>query len=397
MAGRCGCALAPAPPFLLLIPSSSLFSLSLDLASMMTATPTIAVLALALLRGSFSFVHTSHAPSRSSNTALLGRRLHGDDDNNNADGSSRRKFIDRGAAAIVAVVGGTTSAAAMVLPRYYAANAADVDTENFLKTGMVSMPMGVSGQAGKAKPVTGVVLREGSDVRRDERAGGVLAEILVGKSSNPIPVLAGFSSPWPLARGGLFDVECRDSGTGDGAFLAVASAGGIKGVADLPKSFFTDSLFSSTGRFSFYGSPTDIRVKKSDVDGSYRYLEIQFSSLSQVSKRSQVSFFASSSSSSSFSPSWADDEPNIIFFRRRLYIPVDECGNTSHGLGRGDDTRGVGLGGHARGQRHHESLEAGLGKCGQGRSRQLQGDPRSRVGDEGQGEGEGGQSHLGTY
>ena len=33
--------------------------------------------------------------------------------------------------------------------------AADVDTEDFLKTGMVSMPMGVSGQAGKAKPRTG--------------------------------------------------------------------------------------------------------------------------------------------------------------------------------------------------------------------------------------------------
>lgn len=157
---------------------------------------------------------------------------------------------------------------------------ADVDTEDFLKTGMVSMPMGVSGQAGKAKPVTGVVLREGSDVSRDGRTGAVLAEILLGKSSDPIPVLATFSSPWPLAKGGLFDVECRDASTGDGAFLTVAPAKG-KSISDFPKSFFTDSLFSSTGRFSFYGSPTDIKVKKSDIDGSYRFLEIGFSNLSQ--------------------------------------------------------------------------------------------------------------------
>jgi hypothetical protein len=34
-----------------------------------------------------------------------------------------------------------------------------VDVQNYIRTGMVSMPMGVSGQAGKSKPVTGVVLR----------------------------------------------------------------------------------------------------------------------------------------------------------------------------------------------------------------------------------------------
>jgi len=156
---------------------------------------------------------------------------------------------------------------------------ADVDTDSFIRSGMVSMPMGVSGQAGKAKPVTGIVLRDGSEVSRD-KSGNVLSEILLGKSSDPTPVLATFSSPWPLAKGGLFDVECRDAKTGDGAFLTVASAKG-KSVADLPKTFFTDSLFSSTGRFSFYGAPTDVRVKKSDVDGPYRYLEILFSNLSQ--------------------------------------------------------------------------------------------------------------------
>mmetsp|Transcript_15521 Transcript_15521/g.25067 ORF Transcript_15521/g.25067 Transcript_15521/m.25067 type:complete len:298 (-) Transcript_15521:13-906(-) len=185
--------------------------------------------------------------------------------------SNRRDFISNAAIAV-----GSASGILISTPQ---SALADVDTDSFIKTGMVSMPMGVSGQAGKAKPVTGVVLRDGSEVSRD-KSGNVLSEILLGKSSEPTPVLATFSSPWPLAKGGLFDVECRDAQTGDGAFLTVASAKG-KSVADLPKTFFTDSLFSSTGRFSFYGAPTDVRVKKSDVDGPYRYLEIVFSNLSQ--------------------------------------------------------------------------------------------------------------------
>ncbi|KAL3827521.1 hypothetical protein ACHAXA_002018 [Cyclostephanos tholiformis] len=201
-------------------------------------------------------------------------------------GSSRREFVDRAATLVI-------SSAAVLLPTARLANAADVDTENFLKTGMVSMPMGVSGQAGKARPVTGVMLRDGSEVSRDERGGGVLAEILLpaatsSKSSATIPVVASFVSPWALAKGGQFDVECRDSTTGDGAFLAVTSAVGSTGtetgtndVSKLPNSFFVDSLFSSTGRFSFYGTPTDIRVRKSDTNGGYRYLEITFSNLSQ--------------------------------------------------------------------------------------------------------------------
>lgn len=181
--------------------------------------------------------------------------------------SNRRDFMSKAAV----VIGGAVS-----VP--FTARA-DVDTEAFSRSGQVAMPMGVSGQAGKAKPRTGVVLREGSEVSRDSK-GNVLAEILLGKSADPTAVLAAFSTPLPLAKGGLFDVECRDSSTGDGAFLTVAPGKG-KDISELPKTFFTESLFSSTGRFSFYGAPTDIRVKKSDVDGSYRYLEIIFSNLSQ--------------------------------------------------------------------------------------------------------------------
>eukprot|EP00428_Durinskia_dybowskii_P013086 CAMPEP_0170212826 /NCGR_PEP_ID=MMETSP0116_2-20130129/6035_1 /TAXON_ID=400756 /ORGANISM="Durinskia baltica, Strain CSIRO CS-38" /LENGTH=275 /DNA_ID=CAMNT_0010463373 /DNA_START=8 /DNA_END=831 /DNA_ORIENTATION=- len=162
---------------------------------------------------------------------------------------------------------------------------ADVDTEDFIRTGMVSMPMGVSGQAGKSKPTTGVVLRDGSEVSRDARSGDVLAEILVkkngGGTDNVIPVVATFTSPWPLATGSVFDVECRDSETGDAAFLAVSPNVDGTSLADLKDSFFTKALFSPTGRFSFYGQPTDIKVKTASMDGEYRVLDVSFSTLSQ--------------------------------------------------------------------------------------------------------------------
>ncbi len=158
-----------------------------------------------------------------------------------------------------------------------------VDTEDFIRTGVVSMPMGVSGQAGKSKPTTGVILRDGSEVSRDARSGDVLAEILVKNSStgDMIPVVATFTSPWPLATGTVFDVECRDSETGDSAFLAVSPSVDGSSLADLKDSFFTKSLFSPTGRFSFYGQPTDIKVKTSSINGDYRLLDVSFSTLSQ--------------------------------------------------------------------------------------------------------------------
>eukprot|EP00566_Odontella_aurita_P019085 CAMPEP_0113542966 /NCGR_PEP_ID=MMETSP0015_2-20120614/9903_1 /TAXON_ID=2838 /ORGANISM="Odontella" /LENGTH=306 /DNA_ID=CAMNT_0000443087 /DNA_START=213 /DNA_END=1132 /DNA_ORIENTATION=- /assembly_acc=CAM_ASM_000160 len=156
-----------------------------------------------------------------------------------------------------------------------------LDVNSFLRSGMVSQPMGVSGQAGKSRPETGVVLRDGTDASRDSRSGGVLAEIVVKKSGEPMAVLATFESPWSLAKGTVFDVECRDAKTGDGAFLAVTSSTKGQSLADLPNSFFLDRLFSSTGRFSFYGSPTDIKVKSSKMEGPYRFIELGFSNLSQ--------------------------------------------------------------------------------------------------------------------
>ena len=71
--------------------------------------------------------------------------------------------------------------------------------DDFLKSGQVAMPMGVSGQAGKSRPETGIVFRDGSELSRDTRTGSVLSEILLNaKSDDPIAIITTFSSPWSL-------------------------------------------------------------------------------------------------------------------------------------------------------------------------------------------------------
>lgn len=183
----------------------------------------------------------------------------------------------------LSLMGGATTAVITSNPSNAVADMPDsFDVDNFLKTGMVQMPMGVSGQAGKSRPETGVILRDGSEVMRDGRSGDVLAEIILKNSNEKVPVLASYASPWPLATGTVFDVECRDS-NGDAAFLSVTSDTGGKDIDLLKDSFFVNQLFSPTGRFSFYGQPTDIKVKKGppSSDDRYRILDLSFSTLSQ--------------------------------------------------------------------------------------------------------------------
>lgn len=156
-----------------------------------------------------------------------------------------------------------------------------LDVSNFLRTGAdAGGNMGVSSQAGKSRPQTGVVFRDGSDVSQD-RSGAVAAEILTGTKNDPKAVLVSFVSPWKLETGPVFDVECRDGKNGDGAFLAVTESTKGKNLADLPSSFFLDRLFSPTGRFSFYGPPTDVKVKSSKIVGNNRFIDLGFSTLSQ--------------------------------------------------------------------------------------------------------------------
>jgi len=150
-----------------------------------------------------------------------------------------------------------------------------LNVDNYLRSGFVSNPMGVSGQAGKSRPETGVLLRDGSQVARD-RTGNVAAEIVLDKN---VPVLASYNSPWPLATGTVFDVECRDPNTGDGAFLAVTPR--VESIDQVKDAFLIQELFKPTGRFSFYGQPTDIKVKSSSIEDKSKVLEVSFSTLSQ--------------------------------------------------------------------------------------------------------------------
>jgi len=96
-------------------------------------------------------------------------------------------------------------------------------------------------------------------------------------------VLISFTSPWKLETGPVFDVECRDGRTGDGAFVAVTRSTKGTPLNQLPDSFFLERLFDPTGRFSFYGPPTDIKVKKSytNAENNQRIMELTFSNLSQ--------------------------------------------------------------------------------------------------------------------
>lgn len=189
--------------------------------------------------------------------------------------------------AVGSILGGGAAAVSVLLTNGPANAVETTDVDDFLRTGGVSMPMGVSGQAGKSKPETGVLLREGTDISRDSKSGNVLAEILVQQPDKELmAVVTSFQSPWPLATGAVYDVECRDTKTGDGAFLAVTPPITGGSLADVKDQFLIKSLFGPRGRFSFYGQPTDVKVKKSTLgdDGSYKILDVSFSTLSQATQ-----------------------------------------------------------------------------------------------------------------
>ena len=116
------------------------------------------------------------------------------------DALSTQQFNRR---AVVGWIASSAAAATVVVSLPQASNAVEgFNVDDFLKSGQVAMPMGVAGQAGKSRPETGVVLRDGSEVSRDSRTGTVAAEIVVngGSDSSKVAVLASYSSPWPLGK-----------------------------------------------------------------------------------------------------------------------------------------------------------------------------------------------------
>lgn len=216
---------------------------------------------LTLFPLAFGFAPSTHQPKFDTSISAI------------SENASRRSFMRNV----------SSSAAALAIMNLGIEQAfADTNVDDFLKSGQVAMPMGVSGQAGKSRPETGIVFRDGSEVSRDTKTGNVLAEILLdANSEDPTAALVSFTSAWPLAKGSLFDVECRNAEGGDSAFLSLTPKAKGKSVEELPASFFTKSLFSPTGRFSFYGPPTDVKVKKSYMEGKNRVIELGFSILSQ--------------------------------------------------------------------------------------------------------------------
>eukprot|EP00751_Fragilariopsis_kerguelensis_P033938 CAMPEP_0170974266 /NCGR_PEP_ID=MMETSP0735-20130129/47272_1 /TAXON_ID=186038 /ORGANISM="Fragilariopsis kerguelensis, Strain L26-C5" /LENGTH=304 /DNA_ID=CAMNT_0011395495 /DNA_START=51 /DNA_END=962 /DNA_ORIENTATION=+ len=130
----------------------------------------------------------------------------------------------------------------------------------------------VSSQAGKSRPVTGVFLRDETEVFRDKRTGDVNAEIILTNDSNGenMATLIQYNSPWPLATGGFYDIECRDSKTSDGAFVQVTpKIVGKKSLDEIP--FILDCVFAPSGALVFIG-------------GAYRILDVNFSTLSQATQ-----------------------------------------------------------------------------------------------------------------
>lgn len=183
--------------------------------------------------------------------------------------------------AAMLVVGGAPK------PAWSAAAVQDsLDVDAFLRKGVdIGGTMGVSSQAGKSRPETGVFLRDGSEVSRNKKTGDVNAEIVVNAvGGDTMAVFIGYSSPWPLAEGPFYDIECRNQKTSDGAFVQVTSNTKGKSISDMDNSFFLENLLAPSGRFSFYGQPTDVKIKKSTTKGDYRIIDFNFATLSQATQ-----------------------------------------------------------------------------------------------------------------
>ena len=86
------------------------------------------------------------------------------------------------------------------------------------------------------------------------------------------------------AEGPFYDIECRNQKTSDGAFVQVTSNVKGKSISDIDNSFILENLLAPSGRFSFYGEPTDVKIKKSTTNGDYRIIDLSFSTLSQATQ-----------------------------------------------------------------------------------------------------------------
>ena len=129
------------------------------------------------------------------------------------------------------------------------------------------------GGLGKTRPETGVVFRN-TDLTMDISsnnnngvlsAGGDITTELV--TANGTPVILSFSAPWPMSRSAA-GIESRDLANPEAAYVQVSPLPNTKNNASaaLPTSFFVDAIFGPQGKYGMYGTPTDIKVKKINLD-----------------------------------------------------------------------------------------------------------------------------------
>lgn len=145
--------------------------------------------------------------------------------------------------------------------------------EEFLDTGGSRLASGVSG---KPRPETGCILVEQVSSSGNAKSPTISAELV---TNGGVAASVAFESAWPVARGTFFDVESR-SPEGDSAFVHVRKLPDDKDVLSVPVSYLTNSIFNKYGRFSAYGSPTDVKVLSDVTKGQTRFLEVIFSVLS---------------------------------------------------------------------------------------------------------------------
>ncbi|KAL3764084.1 hypothetical protein ACHAWU_003896 [Discostella pseudostelligera] len=120
------------------------------------------------------------------------------------------------------------------------------------------------GGLGKTRPQTGVVFRdpeEAAAMTTQSKIGNVNYELLAPDGS---PVFLSFFAPWPLSKSAA-GIESRDiSGGYESTFVQVAEL--PKGVSldNVKPAIISQTVFGSTGKFGMYGSPTDVKIKKTE-------------------------------------------------------------------------------------------------------------------------------------
>ena len=116
------------------------------------------------------------------------------------------------------------------------------------------------GGLGKTKPETGVIFSN-PDISAVEQtsSGQYSAELL---SPDGTTALLSFYAAWPFMRSS--GIESRDLANPEASFVQVAPFPEGKSLQadNLTASFFTSSLFSSSGKFGAYSAPLDIKIKK---------------------------------------------------------------------------------------------------------------------------------------